>query len=149
MPGVVDDLLGGSDDVALGGVTVGLAVVDVDELEACVDTRLGGFDAGTMVEVDIDLDAIFGAVVVDHRANVGQADHRDLVVADLDQDGRLLGSGGADDRQQRLLVVDIEGADCEVLTTRATHQLPGSLDVRSGRRRHRSILSFAVVMARA
>ena len=84
---------------------------------------------------------ILGAVVVDHRANVGQADHRDLVVADLYQDGCLLGLGGADDRQQRLLVVDVEGADCEVLTTGATHQLPGSLDVRSGRRRHRSILS--------
>jgi hypothetical protein len=62
----------------------------VDELEARVDPRLRSFDTGAVVEVEIDLDAVLGAVVVNHRADVGQADHRHFVVTDLDEDGRFL-----------------------------------------------------------
>jgi hypothetical protein len=62
--GVIDDLPGGRDDVGLGGVAVGLAVVDVDELKARVDARLGRFDTGTVSRWNSELRCGLPPVVI-------------------------------------------------------------------------------------
>lgn len=67
-------------------------------------------------------------VVVDQRAQVGQADDLNLAVTDLDQHRRVLRLGGTGDRQQRLLVIDIERAYREVLLAGTLHQFSGTLD---------------------
>jgi hypothetical protein len=127
--GVVDDGSGGGDDLLVGGVLVSLAVVDTDELKAGVDSRLGRLDTRTVIEVDVHLQVVLGAVVVDQRAHISQADDLGLGVAELDEQGSVLGIGRPSDREERLLVVDVERADREMLCARALHQLPGWLDV--------------------
>jgi hypothetical protein len=56
-----------------------------------------------------------GLIVVDHRTHVGPADHADLAVADLDEHWWLLGLRRSDDREQDLMVVDVEGPDREMV----------------------------------
>src|SRR5208283_1236962 len=61
--------------------------------------------------------------VVDERTHVGQADHLDLAMADLGEDGRVLRLSGARNRKQRLLVIHVERADGEPLLACALHEL--------------------------
>src|SRR4051812_27730142 len=126
---VRDDLPGRDDDLVVRRVALRLAEVDVDELEAGVDPGLRRLDAGTVIEVDVHLDAELGPVVVDEVAQVREADRIDLALADLDEHGRALRLGGAGDRDERLLVVDVERTDREALAAAALHQLARALDV--------------------
>src|SRR5262245_44860066 len=109
-PGIFDDLPSGRDDVLVGGVLLRLAQVDMNELEPGIDRRFRGLPARRMIEVDVHLDAEFGLVVVNHRAEVVQADHLDLAMARLYEDWALLRGGGSGDGDERFLVVDVEGA---------------------------------------
>ncbi len=69
--GVLDDLLGGVDDLCVGGVALGLAEVDMNEFESSVDTGLGRLHARAVVEIDVHLDSILMNIVVDHAADIG------------------------------------------------------------------------------
>jgi hypothetical protein len=138
--GVVDDGAGGGDDLLVGGIVVGLAVVDVDELKTGVNSGLRRLDARAVVEVDVHLHAVLGTVVVDQRAQVGQTDHVGLGVAELDKYRSVLGTRGSNDREERLRVIDIKRADGEALCAGALHQRPRSLH---GAGYHRSALTFA------
>jgi hypothetical protein len=97
----------------------------MDELKAGIDTGRGHLDAGTAVEV---VNTELGPVVIHERAHVRQADDRHLAVTDLNEDGRLLGLCGPRDRQQRFLVLDVEGSHGEVFLAGAAHQVAGRLD---------------------
>ena len=126
---VLDDRARRRDDLLVGRVLPRLAQVDVDELEPGVDAGSRRLHAGTVVEVDVHLDAQLGAVVVDHVAQVGETDRCDLAVADLDQHGQALHLRRACDRDERLLVVDVERADGEPLVAASLHQRSRASDV--------------------
>src|SRR4028119_1058386 len=115
---------GGVDDLLVGRVTVRLTEVDVDELEAGVDTRAGGLHGGAVIEVDVHLDAELGPVVVDQAAHVRQTDGLHLALAEFDEDRRALRSSSARDRDEGLLVVDVERSDGEALPAPRTHHPP-------------------------
>lgn len=127
--GVLHHFARGSDDFFVGGVVVGLTDIDVNELKAGVDPGLGGLYRRAVVKVDVNLDAVFALVVVDHVAHIVQAERLHLAVAHLHQHRRVLGLGGTTDRDQRFLVVDIKRADGKTLLAAAAHQIPRTLTV--------------------
>src|SRR5262245_4592386 len=102
----------------------------MNELEPGIDRRFRGFDIRRMIEVDIHLDVKLGPVVVDHRTEVSQADHLDLAVARLHENRTLFRGGGSGDRDERFLVVDVEGAQGKAFLPRPSVQSASGFRVR-------------------
>src|SRR5215813_2035218 len=83
-----------------------------------------------MIEIDVHLDAVLALVVVNHGTKILEADHLDLTVARLPEHRALLRGGRAGDRDEALLVVDIEGAEGEALLSGAGVECAGGLNTR-------------------
>src|SRR5215471_13609959 len=83
-----------------------------------------------MIEIDVHLDAVLALVVVHHGTKILEADHLDLTVARLHEHRALLRGGRAGDRDEGLLVVDIEGAEGEALLSGAGVECAGGLNTR-------------------
>src|SRR5262245_4645684 len=126
---VLDDVTRRGDDLVEGGILLCLTQVDVDELEADVDRGPRRRHARGVVQVDVHLDPVFVLVVVDHRPQVAEPDRLDLAVTDLDEHRALLGSGSPRDRDEGLLVVDVERAEGESFPPRASVQSASGIDV--------------------
>src|SRR5262245_52536032 len=128
--GVFDDLASGGDDLLVGSVRLRLAQVDMNELEPGLDRRFRGFHARRMIEVDVHIDAELGLVIVNYCYQVAQSDHLDLAMACLDENRALLRSGGSGDRDERFLVVDVEGTQGKAFLPRPSVEGASGLSIR-------------------
>jgi hypothetical protein len=103
---------------------IGLADIDVNELETGVNGAFATLDGRTVIKVDVHFDAEFGAIVIDQITHIFDAHGLDFVVTDLDQNRRVEVFGRRRYSAQSFLVVNVERPDREVLCPRSLHEMP-------------------------
>jgi len=129
--GVIDDGFGGGDDVFVASVVVGLGNVDVDKLETSLNASHGGFDARTVVEVNVYLDAIGIFKVIDQIAHVIDTDIIDFALTDFYQNRCLLGDRRQNDGLEGRFVVEVKGPKSPVFGAGLGHAGAGSITVKA------------------
>ena len=63
--GVLHDFFSGAQNLFGSGVLFGLRKIDVNEFETGIDPLLGGLHTRRVIQIEVDLDAILVAVVID------------------------------------------------------------------------------------